>query len=279
MKRWIGTALVASTTALTVAITGGSASAASPVRDPERYSSTGTGWGYFLSDEPGIDTWLNTTNTRAFDVEKLLTGGFSVVGVINSGQFQRTPAGSSSWTSGETAASLASKISSSALRLLDIERYTENGQTRFAATWVQNTGVAAKGWFYWLNQSLAQVTAHLTDCGCRLVDLDPIGSGRYDAVMIPNTGVDALAWFYYVGLTQTQVFQALADTNARAVDVEPDDNGRYSLVSVRDGLSGQVRFDQTFPPTIAAGQRLIHLKQYRNPSAEFRLITVSLQNG
>src|SRR5262245_45700114 len=228
-QHWVASALVAGASVLTVALTSGVAVAHNPTgplaRDPERYNSTSTAWGYLVTNKAAIDAWLNDPDgngdpadqARAINVEPRGGDNFTVIAVRNSGVYHRAPHGSASWTSNETVDSLTSKISTFGVRLLDLERYTVHGQTRFAAAWVQNDGVAAKAWSWWLNATPAFIADKLTSCTCRLIDLDPVGGGRYDVIMIPNTGVDGLAWWWYVGVSQSGVYQFLTDNAARPV--------------------------------------------------------------
>lgn len=267
---------------MVVGVATGPASAAVPERDPERYSSTAVVWGYAVSDKDGIDTWLNQSNGRAIDVEPWGSGGFSVVSVNNNNPaYTRTPGGSFSWTTHETGASLSSKISANPhKRLIDLERHTVGGETRFAAAWVDNTGEAAKSWWWWLNVTPATIAEKLSDCGCRLIDLDPIGGGRYDAIMIPNSGVDGLAWWWYHGITELQAYQYLAENQARPVDLEPDGSGRFAVLMVRDGLRGGMRVNQTWNDlNVPSDMRFIHVKNYTNTAGASVWLSVYLQNG
>lgn len=259
------------------------ASAVPPERDPERYSTAAAGWGYLATDKVTIDGWLNQYSGRAIDVETTATG-WSVVSVDNTVPgFTRTPGGSFSWTVGETAASLTSKINlAPRKRLIDLERYTVGGTTRFAAAWVDNTGAAAKGWWWWLNQSPAQIVSKLNDCQCRLIDIDPLGDGRYDVIMIPNTGVDALAWWWFVGATPTQISNAMADNGARPVDLEPDGTDRFAALMVADGITGGYAINQSWAQLTSGpppGMRYVHVKNYRNAAGTSVWLSVRMRNG
>lgn len=284
MRRWLCATLLAGVSALLLAVPNGAAVANPPgpsVRDPERYNSTGTGWWYLVNvNRAGIDTFLNNHNARNFNVEVLGPDAYSMIALPNAGVYSRTPAGSSSWTANETYASLVSKINTG-LRLLDIERTVVNGETRYSATWVENTGAAAKAWWWWLGLTPGEISTKLGDCGCRLIDIDPIGGGRYDVIMIRNAGVDALGWWWYFGVSQNGVLQRLLDNNARPVDVEPDGTGRFAVLMVRDDLRGSVRFDQTWEDVTSGPPfgRYIHIKRYTTVSGTSRYLTVYQQNG
>ncbi|MCE6998451.1 hypothetical protein LZG04_27155 [Saccharothrix sp. S26] len=260
----------------------GPASAVVPERDPERYSSVSAGPAFQVMDKNAIDTWLNQNNSRVIDVEPA-GNAFSVVTVTNSGPtYTRSPGGSFSWTTGETHESLKSKIGTQPYkRLIDVERHTVAGQTRFAAAWVDNTGAAAKSWWWYLNITKAEVDEKRQDCTCRLIDVDPLGGGRYDVIMIPSSGDDYLVWDWMPAVTIQYARNQLAANHMRPVDLEPNGSGLFSVLAVQDGLVGGMSTDQTWSDLVTwpPGMRYLHVKNYTNVDGESVWLSVYLQTN
>jgi hypothetical protein len=257
-----------SVAAAALALAAGSAATASaaPSPDPERYSITPTGWGYyFTADVATIDTWALQYNMRIIDVEAVSPTLFTVAMVHNSGVYQRGLTAGASWTRNETASSLLTKLSGK--RLLDLERYLVNGQTRFAAAMVDNPPGNWHDYKWYLNGTVSDITDRINAFNGRIIDLDPTSPGRYDVVMVKNEGVDAKAWWWYPARTPEEIAELLQDNHARLVDIEPDGAGRFAVVMVESkgeywlwypALTAQ----QVVDVQAQTGMRLIHLKRY-----------------
>jgi hypothetical protein len=253
-----------------------------PVIDPEQFSGARVASGYLVGDKATIDTKLNQLNARVIDVEAFGPDSFAVVWVDDSNPaYARSPGGSSSWTTNETFESLTAKINSQNRRPIDFERYTVNGQLRWAAAWVDNVGPAKKVWKWWLDVTPSYMDTLLKACQCRPVDVDPLGNGHYDVIMIPNTGVDSTTWWWYPGLTQTQVDQYLSGNGARPVDLKPDGSGRFAVIMVKDRISGGDVFGQPSSALAAGpppGMRYIHISQYTSTAGPAWL-SIHMKNG
>jgi hypothetical protein len=211
-----------------------SAAAGTVLPDPEKYSDTATGWGWFLgADKATINNWANANNMRVIDVEVDSPTKFNVTMVQNSGEFARGLTGTASWTTGETAASLA--VTLQGKRLLDVERYTDNGQVRYAAAMVDNpVGGNFHEYQYMFNGTSAQINGWLAARRGRLVDIDYVSPDHYDAVLIPNTGVDERSWVWYPDATP-QTVNAEIDLNldSRMVVIAPISTGHFAAIFVR----------------------------------------------
>jgi hypothetical protein len=240
--------------------------AAAALPDPERYSVTPTGWGYyFTADELTINTWAMQNNMRIVDVEVISPTVFTVVMVHNAGIYQRGLTAAASWTTNETSSSLLAKLSGK--RLLDLERYLVNGQTRFAAAMVDNPGSNWHDYKWYLSGTIGYITDRIDAFNGRIIDIDRVSDGRYDVVMVKNEGVDAKAWWWYPARTPEEISQLLKDNNARLVDIEPDGVGTYTVVMVASkgeywlwypALTAQ----QVVDMQAQSGMRLVHLKRY-----------------
>ena len=258
----------------------GAASGAVP--DPERYSVVPTGWGwYFTADEATINAWASQNNMRIVDVEAVSATTFTATMVHNSGIYQRGLAAGASWTTNETVSTMLTHLQGK--RLLDLERYTVNGQTRFAAAVVDNPGSNWHDYRWYVNSTVSYISDRINDFGGRIIDIDYVSPGRYDVVMIKNTGVDAKGWWWYLGVTPAQIGDLLNDNNARLVDIEPDGNGTFAVVMVPSqgeywlwytALTSQ----QVVDIQAQSGMRLIHLKRYEYAPGVFRYAAIYLDN-
>jgi hypothetical protein len=253
---------------------------ATPLPDPERYSVTPTGWGYyFTADSATINAWATQYNMRIIDVEVLSPTLFTVVMVYNVGTYQRGLTAAASWTTNETVSSLLTKLSGK--RLLDLERYVVNGQTRFAAAMVDNPATNWHDYKWYLNGTVSYITDRINAFNGRIIDIDPVSPGGYDVVMVKNEGVDAKAWWWYPGRTPQEIGQLLQDNHARLVDIEPDGPGTFAVVMVASkgeywlwypALTAQ----QVVDIQAQSGMRLIHLKRYTTTTSTLRYAAIYL---
>ncbi len=125
---------------------------------------------------------------------------------------------------GLTPSQLSTVLSSGNFRIVDlqVESATTSGPV-FTVALVANSGVYAKGWWWYYGQSIAQVSAALSANNARLISIAPYvvnGTTYFASVMVPNTGADAKGWYWWVG-TSSQINSDLVATGARLVDLEP----------------------------------------------------------
>ncbi len=78
------------------------------------------------------------------------------------------------WLYDTTAQTIIDWVSDSQtpIRVIDIERYEVNGQARWAAVAVNNSGAQAQGWWWLFNVDAAAVSNLLTSNGARLIDVE-----------------------------------------------------------------------------------------------------------
>lgn len=240
---------------------------AAAVIDPERYSANPTGFGWWFSaSRAAINDWADEHNMRITGIEVNGPDDFTAVAVHNSGVYQRGLSGSASWTVDETAESLGGKLADK--RLLDLERYTVNGQTRFAAAWVDNPASNNHGYWWWLDSTESYIRDKMTEHNARIIDLDHVSGDRYDAIMIPNVGVDQRDSWALFGRTMTEITSSIGAHDARVVDIERHSDGKWSAVLVAD----EGDFQSEWHPNITAqeaadlqtnrGLRPVHLKPF-----------------
>jgi hypothetical protein len=108
------------------------------------------------------------------------------------------------------------------------------GDVRYFAILIPNTGADAKNWWYYHNQSTAQVTALWQANNARLVQVNSYvkgGATLYDVVMISNTGSDTQGWWWYVNATVSDLIANVSANNARLVDLDIDPaTGNYNAI-------------------------------------------------
>jgi hypothetical protein len=94
---------------------------------------------------------------------------------------------------------------------------------------VSNTGAYAKGWWWYVGETQAQVSSLLSTNNARLISLKAydIGGGniRFAVVMISNTGADGKGWWWYDGQSISGISSLLSTNHARLIAVDPYTTG------------------------------------------------------
>jgi hypothetical protein len=214
------------------AISAPTTTAATLVIDPDRNSAALTGWAWQNDATPAQISAALAGGARIVDLEVNSTSPtFSVAYVQNSGTYGR----GWWWYYNLTAAELGATLTANNARPIDIEPYNTASGLRFAVVMVSNTGVAAKGWWWFYNQTAASISSFASANNARVVDLDRYGTGagdRFNVILIPNTGVDGSAWWMYYNLSASAVGSTLSANNARLIDIERTPTGGYDVVMV-----------------------------------------------
>lgn len=122
---------------------------------------------------------------------------------------------------GASVASINSTVAQG-YRLTNIE-YRGSTPT-FDAVFVQNTGSYSIGWWWYYNQTAAQVSANLAANQARLIDLEPYtdagGNQRFACIMVDNTGVNAKGWLWYYNTSVATISAGASANNARVIDLD-----------------------------------------------------------
>lgn len=200
------------------------------------YAAPGGWWWYTGLTASGVTSALNANTARLIDLEPYDAGGgvirYAAVMVSNTG----TAARGWSWLVGVSSSQIASHVTATGQRIVDLDHYTEGGVKKYTAVLVANTGADAKSWQYWFNQTSSQVTSRVSGFSGRVVKLDRQSDGTYNFVQVRNTGSDNSAWWYRFGFTSSTALLDYANQlAARPVDI-------VTYVNVL----GQRRFDATF---------------------------------
>ena len=163
---------------------------------------------------------------------------------------------------GQTEAGLINIINSTNSRIIDIQVETTTVPHKFTAAFVANTGVYAKAWWWYYDQTPAQATFILTSTNSRFISLKAYelspGDLRFAFTSVSNTGADNKAWWWYYNATPADISNVLSLNNARLVQLHQYKiNGltRYAVVMISntgaDAKAWWYYYNQT-PSQIAA---------------------------
>jgi hypothetical protein len=199
---------------------------AGPARaDEERTLTTPTAWWWlYNATEADINNLASADNARVIDIEVQSTNPirFAAVFVHNTGVYAR----GWWWYYGLTATDISNYLAANNGRLIDIERYVDPavGADRFAVVMVQNTGSAQKGWWYYYNETIANIGNLTTANNARPVDIDLVPStGNHDVIMISNTGADASGWWHLYNISAANLATFINTNSARLIDLDVRD--------------------------------------------------------
>lgn len=201
--------------------------------DRDRQTPTGTFWA--PSQSAAEVAALINAGWRLTDLEIESTSpwSFTVTAVPNDGAYAKA------WwyTYGVTYTQLVNTINANNARLIDVETYVDNGTTRYAAIMISNTGADAKAWWWYTNQTSAQVTTNVNSNNARLTSLDRYTTGagdRFTTVMISNTGSDARSWSYYYGISAATLASTVNSTGFRIYGLERNGSDNYDVILMQN---------------------------------------------
>ncbi len=178
-------------------------------------------WWYYGVDEATLNTQLTANNARLTVLKAYDSGGgqirFAAVMIANTG----TDAKAWWWYYNKTTADVTTLLQANTARLVQVNGYVTGGQTRYAVVMISNTGAEARGWWWYVNATPADLTASLSANSARLIDLDyDAATGNYNAIMESCAGGCPL-WWWYVGATAQQLLDTSAQDGARVIDANP----------------------------------------------------------
>jgi hypothetical protein len=203
----------------------------------DRDNSNPVGWAVY--EHQTVADVLNTAITNNYRVVDLFVEGttstslLTAVYVANTGSYAKT------WwfLADVTPATLLTFYTSNNARIVVLKAFNDpapGGDVRYFAILISNTGADAKSWWYYHDQSVAQITALWQANNARLVQANSYvkgGTTLYDVVMISNTGSDARGWWWYVNATVADLVTRVSANNARLVDLDIDPTtGNYNAI-------------------------------------------------
>lgn len=231
-------------------------------------------WWYYGLTAAQVSAKLDENSARLIDVDPYLEGGqlrFAVIMKPNTG----ADATGWWWYYGQTPQNLSAKLTEHKARLIDLERYRDGGQTRYAAIMVSNQGAKSTGWWWYYGQTAAEVKQRINDHSARVLDIERYGGGanqRFDIILVPNTGPSAIGWWWYYGVSAGDLLQQARRHGARLVDIEPPQDGasNYAGLMIDNGM---VKNGDCGGAFASVDERIINwMKRYDVPGAQAAIV-------
>ena len=194
-------------------------------------------WWYYGATIPEIQDLLVVNDARLMDVEVYQTKAGLRFAVIMKPADGSDAVGETDWEFGLSGTGVESWINANPTRRVhDLVPYETIFGTRYAFTWINNTGDEASNWWYYLDRTLDNIEDMLEKNNARLIDLERHEDGRWSALMLPK-GDDPWWWFY--GMDPFEVEDLAVSRGARIVDFEryPTSGGDRVAVVLRRNVN------------------------------------------
>lgn len=198
----------------------------------------GKWWWHSGLSEAEVNAMWRDKSARLIDIEPYDTPAglrFAVIMTDNTGPNRVAWR----WSFGHTVASLKEEYRARQMKLVDIERYQDDGRTRFAAIMTDNTGAHQVGWAWYLAQTPAQINQKAAAQRMRVIDAEPggtIGNITHDVILYRDQGPQPRSWHVY-NVENADVTRLLRRHGARLIDIEPIGRTRATAVMIDNGLS------------------------------------------
>ena len=171
---------------------------------------------------------------RLVDLEVVGTSPlrFTAVYVRNSGSYARAWW----WYFGQTAASVAEKLSAHQARLIQLKPYRVNGALRFACVMVLNTGSHARAWSWWPQTTTSALATHRNNTGDRILEIEPYlvnGQVRYAAIADNSDQGGFTALLTHSNAAGIEAWMA-SHPDYTLVDWERRPDGHYAAIAAKD---------------------------------------------
>jgi len=191
----------------------------------DRDNSTPTAWYIWAHQTPSeVDETLELgyrlvdIYVESFSDSYLFTGVY----VANTGTYAK----SWWWYYGLDEDTLNDKLGEHDARLISLKAYDiGEGEIRFTAVMISNTGADATTWWWYANATPGDITSLINDNEARLTQINAYRTGgltRYAVVMVDNSGADGKTWWWYVNAPVATVSTLIQAENARLVDMDID---------------------------------------------------------
>ena len=189
------------------------------VRNAGAYAVPGWEW-YFGKSFAEVGSLLSANTGRLIELKPYTVSGvtqFALIMVKNTGATARA------WHygAGLSPAQVATTLSATGDRLIDLQPYTEGGVKKVAFVSIANTGADAKPWQYWFDQTPASMASHVSSFGGRITNLVRQADGTYDFIQVKNAGGDNFQWWYFFGFSSmTAAANRAAQFGARITNAQ-----------------------------------------------------------
>lgn len=143
-----------------------------------------TWWWYHGQTGSQLSTLVSNLNARIVNLHPYVVNGttyFAAVLLSNTG----ADAAGWWWYYGVTPAQISTALTNNNARLVDLNRYTVNGSTYYAAVMIQNSGTWGRAWWYYYGVSGNTVASLLGQNNAMLTNIEhAAGDGStFDVVM------------------------------------------------------------------------------------------------
>lgn len=184
-----------------------------------RRTDSVTGWHrlYAATEAQVSAVFTSNPGVRLHDleVEQGSPALFSAVFVNNTGDYLEN---GNAWAYDRTEVELRALVTANAARLIDVERYTVNGNVRYAGVMVGNTGAFQRDTWWYVDKTAAEIGTLLDQNDARLIDLETYvvgGTRLYTCLMVENTGPEATGWWWLLGVTESTLDAFQTQNSAR----------------------------------------------------------------
>lgn len=196
-------------------------------------------WSWFFDmTADGLNARLDRMDARPIDIEIYRKAGeirYAAVVKTNTGSLKTDWF----WYHSQTPASLNEKFDRHKMRPIDIERYRDGNQTKYAAIMVDNRGAKKTDWFWYHSQSGADVLEKMKRHKMRILDLEHNGRGdsaNHVIILVPYSHNKQFSWLYY-GIKKADLTHMIRRHGARLIDAEQMGDKRYDVVLLENGIS------------------------------------------
>jgi hypothetical protein len=192
-------------------------------------------WWYTGVTAATLSANLSANSARLIDLEPYVDSNgvtrFDCIMVDNTGSNSKAWW----WYFGTTTANLGTQLSTNNARLVDLDSYDVGGTTYYSGVMIRNTGSDARGWWWYINATAAQIGNYVNTNGAQLYDLEKRSNGNYNCIMLQNP--TPAQWFWWVGISSSQVAYNMGQYGVRVIDIESYIEGgvrKYAMVAINN---------------------------------------------
>lgn len=249
--------------------------AVSMVRNQGDYRRGSSHW-YFDKTGDEIKALLAQHSARIVDLEIYWVGGEKRYAAV---MVNDTGADDKAWWyySQISYEDLGDKLTENSARLIDLDTYVVDGTRYFSAVMIRNTGMEAKGWWWYTNLTADGIREKLTEHRARIVDIEPRSEGRFAVVLEPVAGRH---WSWHVDVDYDNLQRLIGNWGGRVADIERYTVGgatRYAVVLLNNSNPAETTTADYLRPNLESnGSFGFYLRRRGGPVLADRRSTTSV---
>jgi len=196
-------------------------------------NSTPTAWWVYNGQTiDQVSALVTQLGARIIDVqvESFSPYKVTVTMVKNTGAYAKTWW----WYVGLTEAQVTSAWQTNGARLTSLKAYDiGGGNIRFAVVMIKNSGADARAWWWYVGQTVNDITSLWQTNKARLITVDPYATGGktyYSTIMVDNTGTNATTWYWYINVSPATLASLYQTDNARITYLTPGSSGTLDAI-------------------------------------------------